>query len=279
MSNCPLPEPPPTYEPDFLVEAWLANSAAHVQAHNVDRWARYAPELGWRSVLAVLELPDAQQHLSALAHALRMLISRFGSQFIERIEVEANVSPAFRRCLAEVWPDPTFPIPEELWPRLTAAAGRPIGPMAPHMAELFAEMPDLSEVASWDPHPPGAEEIPELSPDDLASQANAWVEYHQTFWAWEELERLYREDGLDAAWPFVLALVEKGDDGALGALGAGILEDMVRRDGPLIIDRIEAEAAVSPRFRFCLSHVWRGPTPSAIWDRVVAAVAEEPQRG
>lgn len=279
MSNCSLPEPPPSYEPDFLVDAWLAQSAAHEQAQNVDRWARYAPELGWRSIVAVLELPDAQLHLSALAHPLRMLISRYGAQFIDRIEAEAEISPAFRRCLAEVRPDPTFPIPEELWPRLSAAAGTSIGPMAAHMAELYAEMPNLSEVASWDPHPPGPEDIPDLSAEDLAAQARAWVEYHQCFWAWEELDRLYREDGLDAAWPFVLALVEKADDGALAPLGAGILEDMLRRDGALIIDRVDAEATASARFRFCLSHVWRGEMPAAIWDRVVAARRDEPQRG
>jgi hypothetical protein len=84
---------------------------------------------------------------------------------------------------------------------------------------------------------------------------------------------------LEAAWPLVLALVEKADDRALAPLGAGILEDILRRDGALIIERVEAEAAASGRFRRCLSHVWRGDMPSTLWDRVVAARADEPQRG
>jgi hypothetical protein len=267
------------YDSEFLVDSWLVNSAAHDQAHNVERLARYAPELGWQSILAVLELPDAQSHLGALAEVLRMLISRYGRQFIDRIEAEAQISAAFRTCLAELSPDPTFPLPEELWPRLSAAAGVPVGPMAPHMAALYAEMPGLSGLASWDPNPLAPEDFPVLGPDDLSAQARAWVDYHQTFWAWEELNRIYREEGLDPAWSLVLALIEKADDAALAPLGAGILEDMLRRDGALVIDLVEAEAAASSRFRFCLSHVWRGEMPSPIWDRVVTARGDEPQRG
>ena len=78
-------------------------------------------------------------------------------------------------------------------------------------------------------------------------------------------QRIYEDEGLDAVWPFVLALIERANDRALASIGAGILEDILRRDGARAIDRIEARAAIDPPFRFCLSHVWRGKMPSAIW--------------
>jgi hypothetical protein len=279
MGSCSLPDPPPRYDREFLVEEWLAHSEAHELAHNVHQFARYAPDLGWPSILAVLELPDAQSHLTALAYPLGMLISRYGADLIDRIEVEAAQSVSFRDCLGEVRSDPTFPIGEDLWPRLSAAAGKPIGPMAPRMAALYAELPDLSETATWDPNPLSVDEIPALGAVDLAAQAQAWVRSEQTFWAWQELNRIYEEQGLETVWPVLLALVEKANDGALGSIGAGILEDVLRRDGAVAIDRVEAEAALDGRFRFCLSHVWRGKMPSTLWDRVVAARRDEPQRG
>lgn len=277
-SNCPVPDPP-RYEPDELVEAWLANSDAHEQAHNVDRFARYAPELGWRSILAVLELPDAQQHLGQLSRALEMLVGQYGDAFIDRIEAEAEVSDAFRRCLAEVHPDPVFRIPEHLWARLSRAAGVMVGPMSPKMAALHEELPDLAEVTSWDPHPLAREDAPALGQAELRDQAKAWLTYHQTFWAWEELKRILEEDGYDAAWPLVLELIARGSDNALCAAGAGILEDMLDRHGEEIIVRVEAEAATDQRFRYCLSHVWRCDMPDVLWERVVRARGDEPQRG
>lgn len=278
MSSCALPEPP-RYEPDDLVEAWLTRSEAHESAHNVDRFARYVPELGWRSILAVLELPDAQQHLSQLADALRMLISGAGPAFIDRIEAEAAASDAFRRCLAEVHPHPTFRIPEALWARLSAAAGTPIGPMSERMAALYAEMPDLAWATSWDPHPLAPEDAPTLGAAELRAQAEAWLAYHQTFWSWEELHRLLSDEGLDAAWPFVIAIIERGSEHVLGAIGASILEDMIQQHGDAVIERIEERAAVDPRFRYALSHVWEGDVADTVWERVVRARGDEPQRG
>src|ERR1041384_5908585 len=128
--------------------AFVTPLHAHDKAHTIERHARYAPELGWRGILAVLTIPDAQQHLGALATPLQMLVSQYGDQFIDRIEREAAISPPFKECLAAIHPSPIFPFPEHLWPRLTAAAGTPIGPMAPHVAALYKEIPDLSTLAT-----------------------------------------------------------------------------------------------------------------------------------
>jgi hypothetical protein len=279
MSECPWSPPNPSYDPEFLIETWIAQSDAHEKAHAIERYARYVPELGWRAILAVLTLPDAAQHLSALSDALEMLVSRYGDRFIERIEHEARVSSAFKACLAQIHPSPTFPLPEHLWARLSAASGTSVGPMKRHMADLYAELPDLSEVETWDPHPLDPGDAPTMSDAEVLDLAQAYVVYHQGFWAWEELNRILEEDGPDAAWPLILQLVEKGSDNAVGAVGAGILEDLLDKHGTRVIDRVEAQAACDQRFRFCLSHVWPANMPPDLWQRVVAARGDEPERG
>ena len=248
-------------------------------AHAVQKWARYAPELGWRAILAVLDEPDASQHTDALAHSLSMLVAQFGDQFIEQIEAEAAISFVFRSCLGEIRSDPVFMIPESLWPRLSRAAGAEVGPMAPHMAKLYAGMPSLATVASFDPRPLHPEHFPALTDDELREHARAWIVHEQCFWAWDELQRIRDEEGCDATWSYVVAIVEQGSDEARGQLGAGIVEDLLRDHGPAIIERVEAAAAASRDFRYCLSHVWRGDMPDDLWARVEAARGDEPQRG
>ena len=273
-----MPEQKPEYEPENLIEAWLAMTDAHDGAQNVEKFARYAAELGWRSILAVLEHPDARAHVSTLSGPLSIFISRFGADFIDRIEEEAAISSAFRECLAHVHPTPVFTIPETLWSRLSAAADVTIGPMQSKMASLYAELPDLAQLMAWDPHPLAAEDVPTLSDSELRAQAEAWVIYHQNYWAWEEIRRVLDEDGCEAAWPLVLALIDRASQTALGSIGAGILEDMLEAHGDVIIERVEKCAAADARFRYCLSYVWP-VLPEPIWERVVRARGDEPQRG
>ena len=206
--SCSMPEPRPQYEPEDLIEAWLAMTEAHGGAQNVERFARYAPDLGWRSILAVLEHPDARGHVRTLSGSLSIFISQFGADFVDRIEEEAAISSAFRECLADVHPTPVFPIPEALWARLSAAAGVTIGPMKPKMAALYAEFPDMGQLMVWDPYPLAAEDV----------------------------------------------------------------------HGDAIIERVEECAAADQRFRYCLSNVWP-VLPEPIWERVVRARGDEPQRG
>lgn len=279
MSDCSWQPLHPSYDADFLIETWIAQSDASEKAHAIGSYARHAPELGWRAILAVLTLPDVHQHLTQLSHPLEMLVSRHGDRFIDRIEREASISSAFKACLAEIHPSPTFPLPEHLWARLSVAAGTSIGPMEAHMTDLYAEIPDLSEIATWDPNPIDPGDAPTMSDGEVLELAHAFLVYHEGFWAWEELNRILEEDGADEVWPLVLRLVAKGSDNALGAAGAGILEDLLRKHGTAVIDRVEAQADRDQRFRFCLSHVWPADMPAALWQRVLAARGDEPQRG
>ena len=63
-------DPPESYTTDQLVDTWLRHAAVHDHAMNVERFARYAPELGWASILALLELPAARPHVWLLERPL-----------------------------------------------------------------------------------------------------------------------------------------------------------------------------------------------------------------
>lgn len=61
----------------------------------------------------------------------------------------------------------------------------------------------------------------------------------------------------ERAWVFILALVAFApDDEALGWVAAGPLEDFLCQHGPAFIDRVEAVAVTSTRFKSCLPRVW-----------------------
>ena len=75
------------------------------------------------------------------------------------------------------------------------------------------------------------------------------------------------------AWELVLALVEAADESNLGHVGAGPLEDCVRRFAPQLIGEIEARGRRDPKFRACLGTIWLGTQdlPPDILARVMEA--------
>jgi uncharacterized protein DUF6869 len=65
------------------------------------------------------------------------------------------------------------------------------------------------------------------------------------------------ESRLDWAWTITLALIERApDDKALAFVGAGPLEDLIRRYPSSMADRIVTEARRNSRVRLALKAVW-----------------------
>jgi hypothetical protein len=88
-----------------------------------------------------------------------------------------------------------------------------------------------------------------------------------------EVEVMVTTGRPEEAWPIIVAAIElTGDDDTLAALGAGDLETLVVNYGPAFIDRIEAEAQTSERFRRALKFVWA--STSSVWPRIEAVVAD-----
>jgi hypothetical protein len=75
-------------------------------------------------------------------------------------------------------------------------------------------------------------------------------------------------------WLTILEILSrKPSEEVLGTLAAGALEDLIERDGPAFIERIEHQALRDSAFRRLLGGVWESSTP-AVWARVEAARGE-----
>jgi len=87
------------------------------------------------------------------------------------------------------------------------------------------------------------------------------------FWAWEEFERLTRDEP-ESAWSAILGVVVATDDEyTLAMLAAGPLEDLIDAHGEAFVERIEHIAAADAKFRSVLQGVWRSSTPE-VWQRI-----------
>jgi hypothetical protein len=81
----------------------------------------------------------------------------------------------------------------------------------------------------------------------------------------------------DEAWPVLQALVAVArDDRELAVVAAGPIEEVLVAHGPLVIARVETQAAQDPKFRRALSGVWRSEIAEAVWVRVSSARGDEP---
>ena len=85
----------------------------------------------------------------------------------------------------------------------------------------------------------------------------------------------------DIQWDFLLDLLAASPDGdsVLGHIAAGPLEGLLGRFGAEVIERVEAEAGRSPKFRRALGGVWRHQMSDAVWARVRAIQTTAPPDG
>lgn len=97
-------------------------------------------------------------------------------------------------------------------------------------------------------------------------------------WASFHIGNLIFSGRVEEAWTILVLAIDSVDDEAeLNLLGAGYLENVVRDHGPEFIDRIEAEAARSTRFRRALLGVWAFDSP--IRQRIDALIGDERDEG
>jgi uncharacterized protein DUF6869 len=80
----------------------------------------------------------------------------------------------------------------------------------------------------------------------------------ESFWAWEEAERVAREPNPDTVGLFVALVDAAPDDQARCYFGAGPLEDLLLYHGPNLVDEVEEAATRHERFRTALGCVWYG---------------------
>ena len=118
--------------------------------------------------------------------------------------------------------------------------------------------------------------------DDLLEGylAHAEAVAHQredtSFWAFNRLAELMRDDP-DAAWQITVELIARAsDEETLGYVAAGALEDLICQHPDAMIDRVERHAKQDARFRTAVARVWGWTRmPKEVRARLDTLVAEE----
>lgn len=117
---------------------------------------------------------------------------------------------------------------------------------------------------------------------DLNDIVDAWIaatvaekrspEREANWWAIEQVIHWSLHLQGEQLWQFVTAAYKRNlSDKAVGALAAGPLEDLLAKQGPEFIDRVEELARKDPKFNHLLGGVWRNSMTTDVWERVQAA--------
>lgn len=80
------------------------------------------------------------------------------------------------------------------------------------------------------------------------------------FWAFEEVSDIVRNDPEEGWRVTSILLAMATTDGVLAYVAAGPLEDLLKKHGPMVIDRIESLARENDRLQLALSGAWINPS-------------------
>lgn len=117
---------------------------------------------------------------------------------------------------------------------------------------------------------------------DLDKIVDAWIaatnaadgspEYESNWWAIEQVMDWALDHQGEQLWQFITVAYKRDlSDKAVGMLAAGPLEDLLARQGPEFIDRVEELARKDPQFNYLLGGVWRNTMTDEVWQRVQTA--------
>lgn len=242
-----------------IVKAYLENYRHSSGIRNFEELIASDPG---RALPLVLELINRGQLYGFGSYDLLTplwdLLWKQGEAVIDGIERAAKTSVMLRRCLWRLKRQqknspPEYRIHDEVWERTEAAAG------------------DTNDYNSALP-----EQVVEnrlLDEDELLMQS--WFCHEKTFWSFTKVWELTGSDP-ERLWVIIKELVGKASDKAtLSYIGAGPLEDLLCGRGEQFIERIEQEAAVNEKFRFCLAGVWKSTVNDDLWNRITKALGDQ----
>ncbi len=110
-----LDDSPPTV--NGLVSKWL--SGEDISMAEAIIFPKADPETAWQAVIRILQHDLSPEQVAVLAAGpIESLLSWHGTQFIDRIEAEAQRSPAFAHILGGVWRQD---MPDAIWLRVESA--------------------------------------------------------------------------------------------------------------------------------------------------------------
>jgi hypothetical protein len=225
------------------VEALIAADAAvyrsHTDAFAIRDLVKSDPDAALPLVVEIIHRGPARGFSSYdTFDLLRDLLMAHGEAVIDRVEAIARESYLVRRAIWRMKPHqrnapPPYQIAEPLWQRLLAAN---------------AGTTDFTD--DVDPVP-----APRTLGADDERRIEAWFTNEENFWAFETMNALVSEQP-EQAWPILLRMLEGADEGHVGSLSAGPLENLLHAHGPLLIDRIAAEARTNEKLRDALTGVY-----------------------
>jgi hypothetical protein len=113
-----------TWDRDMILRELSGEKEENFWAFDAfDEVCRSNPELCWELILQVLHTPHAESVEAVLAAGpLEDLLARFGPEFIDRVETEAEQDAGFRDLLGGVW---RSSMAAEVWARVQACRGEP----------------------------------------------------------------------------------------------------------------------------------------------------------
>lgn len=243
----------------------------------MDRLVRYSAENGWRCVLAlhrICEATGSDLRLAGWFDPIERLLHYHGDTVADRVVVVAQRDAVFRARLAPLANNKTIA------PGVLDALGAVCGWQRKSVARTKSpEIDRAVGMAEFDIRPPVSKDdwtrIDQPRDDaEIARLASAWLEHQSLQWSHEAVFEVVTGGDPKQAWDLILELVRQAStDGALGAVGAGPIEDFVGLNAEAWIERIERQAANDPRFCRALTWAWRGRTSELLWERVQRATA------
>jgi hypothetical protein len=230
---------PRTIEPEHLAQVWLRHSRNGNRAKWPEQLDREDPELRIRLALEIIERgPLRGLDLDDVEGPLLDVLRKFGARVIAPIEAAAQRSASVRLAIWSVRhsrqgdgirPD----VPVELWARFQAAAGDT------NRCNTRLREGETHRLA------PLEEEVVE-----------GWLARQSTFWAWSVLNDLVREEP-ERAWETIIAVLHSSRTAEERTYcGAGPLEDLIRANPALFIERAEELASRDAAFRGALGAAW-----------------------
>ena len=224
---------------DALIAAHRAMHDAYHDAHAIEQLAKDDPGAALPLIIEIIHRGPARGFSSYDTFSpFRDLLMAHGEAVIDRVETIARQSYLVRRAIWRIEPQQRnapapYRIEEPVWQRLVAAN---------------AGTTDFTDDVEPAPEPQ------QLSAAD-ERRIDAWFRYEENFWSFETMNDLVSERP-EEAWPVFLRMLEGADEGHVGSLAAGPLEDLLHAHGPLLIDRIAAEARSNAKLRDALTGVY-----------------------
>lgn len=222
-----------------LIAADRAMHHAYHDAQEIRQMVTTDPDAALPLVVEILHRGPARGFSSYDTFGLfRDLLMAHGEAVIDRVESIARESHLVRSAIWRMTPQqrnapPAYRIAEPLWQRLLAAN---------------AGTTDFTD---------DVEPVPAIRTLSAADEQRieAWFTYEENFWAFEAMSELVGERP-EEAWPVLLRMLDAADDGHVGSLAAGPLENLLHAYGPQFIDRVAAEARTNAKLRDALTGVY-----------------------